>query len=1212
MAVQFLLGVPALLRETFPVQARFLLGPAGSGKTFRCLAEVRAALANEPEGDPLIFLAPKQATFQLERQLLAGAEISGYTRLQILSFDRLARFIFEKLKVAPPPILAEEGRVMVLRALLRQHTADLKRFDQSARRPGFAQELGTQLAELQQHQFTPAKLRSLAQNKKVRAELRDKLDDLALLLENYTSWLAEHELLDANCLLDFATAALRDEFKIKYSKLKIQNLYLDGFAEMTPQEMNLLAAVVPFCESATIAFCLDEPGVAENSWLSIWHGVGKTFQQCRQRLENLPGCKVAVEVILREAGKNRFAENSALAALEKGWALTVNASERRPPARHEEVGVQASACTPPDRLKPELQLARPETGAPTDGIRVIVCPNPEAEVAFAARAILKFVRDPGGKNRFRDCAVLVRRLDPYHKPLARVFRRHGIPFFLDRRESVAHHPLAELTRSAVRSVAFDWPHDDCFAALKAGFCLAGEGEMDRLENAALEFGWRGKTWRQPLPDNALEKIRARVFPPFENFAGQLACFNDSPSGAQLADALRELWCDLKVERTLEHWTRADEKSAVGHRPSAIHATVLEQMNVWLNNLALAFPRENLPLRDWLPILEAGLANLTVGVIPPVLDEVLIGAIDRARNPDLKLALVLGLNESVFPAAPSSPPILTDGDRDALYLSNLSPGPDLRTRLSRERFFGYIACTRASERLLLTYSRNDADGKVLNPSPLLAHLQRIFPALQIEDFSGDPDWREAEHANELVPVIVTRNRFGWSAPVPGRSGVVRPGRFENPEVFQNLDVAASVNGRAPEQTSDEHFHQLLDLPALKSLVESLAAMREPDTAENLSPTMVEKLFGTTLQTSVSRLEEFAQCPFKFFVRSGLRAGERKIFELDARERGNFQHEVLKTFHEQLTAVGKRWRDLTPPEARERIGQVAAGQMEHFRDGLLRDSAEARFAARAMAGALQNFVATIVTWMRGQYEFDPAAAELDFGGENSRATAWEIDLADGRKLALQGRIDRVDLCRDGDRALCVVTDYKSGGKELDPVLVANGVHLQLLAYLGALRHWKNPRAIFRVEQLFPTGAFYVNLRGHFEGGQTRDEAWRTPKNRPIATPDVSTRARWTNWTASARPISSITGATKTARCAKARPRHCHARNLSNCSTASNRNYARWAKRFLPARRRWSRIARARKFRASIATIRPRAGLTNGRTSSTFCRRRKMNPPRPRDQN
>ena len=60
------------------MQARFLLGPAGSGKTFRCLAEIRAELLRAPEGPPLILVAPKQATFQLERQLLADPALPGF------------------------------------------------------------------------------------------------------------------------------------------------------------------------------------------------------------------------------------------------------------------------------------------------------------------------------------------------------------------------------------------------------------------------------------------------------------------------------------------------------------------------------------------------------------------------------------------------------------------------------------------------------------------------------------------------------------------------------------------------------------------------------------------------------------------------------------------------------------------------------------------------------------------------------------------------------------------------------------------------------------------------------------------------------------------------------------------------------------------------------------------------------------------------------
>ena len=1019
--------------EESRVQARFLLGPAGSGKTFRCLADIRAALKTNPDGPPLILLAPKQATFQLERQLLAGGDISGYTRLHIFSFDRLARFVLEKLGVAPPKLLSDEGRVMVLRALLMRHGGELELFGRSARRPGFAQELSALLAELQQHHFIPAKLRLLDEHEELPAELCGKLHDLALLLENYTRWLAEHELQDANCLLDFATEELHRLAATQNSKLKIEGLWLDGFAEMTPQELDLLAATLQFCEDATLAFCLDESGANENgySWLSIWNAVRKTYSQCRRRIENLPGAKIETEILPRKPESNRFSGNTALATLEECWALSACASERRAPAR----------------LEPEL--AGPALGAPANpAVRIAACAHPEAEAVFAAREILKSVR---AGSRFRDCAVIVRDLESYHKPLARVFRRYGIPFFLDRRESVTHHPLAELTRSALRTIAFDWQHNDWFAALKAGFCPVEEAAIDRLENAALEFGWRGRKWREALPDEFLERLRLKILPPFESFSAQLDRNKSQPTGAELADALRELWNDLNVEKTLEQWS-APEAENLSHvtRHLSLHTTVWEQMNLWLDNLALAFPRESLPLRDWLQILEAGLASLAVGVIPPVLDEVLIGAVDRARNPDLKLTLVLGVNEGVFPAAPVPSKILTDAERDELG-QTVSLGPDLRERLSRERFLGYIACTRASEKLAVTFSRNDADGRAMNPSPFVAHLRNIFPALEIAEFQGEIKPAEAEHVSELVPSLVQIPDCG----------------------------------------------KLLELPALAELKESLEDLREPDPAEKLSPVLAEKLYGPVLQTSVSRLEEFAQCPFKFFIRSGLHAGERKLFELDARERGSFQHEILKIFHEQLAAEAKRWRDLTPAEARERVGKIAAYLADSFHEGLMSDTAQTRFEAQAMAESLQDFISVLVTWMRGQYEFDPAAAELDFGGKDSRATAWEMDLDGRHKLALQGRIDRVDLWRDTNgTALAVVMDYKSGGKRLDAILVEHGVQLQLPAYLNALRHWKNPRETFGVDKLIPAGVFYVNLRGQFESGKTRDEVLDAADARKLA--------------------------------------------------------------------------------------------------------------------
>ncbi len=992
------------------MQARFLLGPAGSGKTFRCLAEIRASLKKNPEGAPLIFLAPKQATFQLERQLLADDSLNGFTRLHILSFERLARFIFEKLNAAPPQLLSDEGRVMVLRALLLRHENELKLFRQSARRPGFAQQLSQLLRELQQHQVTPGKLRSLAQNKNLRAELCDKLNDLALLHENYSRWLAENKLQDANCLLDFATDALRKTFNLQPSTFNLSALWLDGFAEMTPQELALLAAILPFCEYATLAFCLDEPDEKENSWLSIWNGVGKTFQQCCQRLEQLPDCKIEIELLKRDSGKNRLAENSDLQWLEKNWQQSSRNNSEKSAIRN-----------------------------PQSAISICACANPEAEAVFAAREILKFVR---AGNRFRDCAILVRHLDNYHKPLARVFRRYQIPFFLDRRESVAHHPLTELTRSALRTIAFDWKNEDWFAALKSGFCATEENEIDRLENAALEFGWHGKKWRESLPDESLERLREKILPPFENFSARLAKLKFQPDGKQLAEILRELWDDLKVERRLENWS--EESSTLQRFNTSTHSSVFDQMDSLLENLGLGFSNESLSLRDWLPILESGLVNLTVGVIPPVLDEVLIGAIDRARNPDLKLAIVLGVNETIFPAPPNSPAILTETDRDELQMPL---GPNLREQISRERFYGYLACTRANEKLTLTFSRADAEGTILNPSPFIAQIQKIFPALEIEEFQNEIELAEVEHPNEVIPLL--------------------------------------VGGEATSLKSKGDQRLLASSPAILELKKDLEQLREPDSRENLSPKIAEKLYGNVLRTSVSRLEEFASCPFRFFVRSGLKAEERKIFELDARERGSFQHDVLKVFHEQIVGEGKRWRDLTPENARERIGKIANDLTQNFHGGLLSETAQSRFAARAMTESMQDFVAVSISWLREQNEFDPVAAELDFGSKESPQTAWEIDLDGGHKLALTGRIDRVDLCLDENgSAAAIVLDYKSSQKKLDALFVESGIQLQLLAYLNVLRHWKNPKEIFGVDKLNPAGVFYVNLRGQFENG-TRGE-------------------------------------------------------------------------------------------------------------------------------
>ena len=173
-------------------------------------------------------------------------------------------------------------------------------------------------------------------------------------------------------------------------------------------------------------------------------------------------------------------------------------------------------------------------------LRLAVCASPEAEAAFAAREILRHVH---GGGRFRDCAVVLRTLDHHHTALRRAFTRRGIPFFLDRREPVAHHPLAELTRFALRTLAFGWLTEDFLGALKTGLLHDRDGDIDWLENLALANGWRGAQWLEPLPIPdakfnlaRAEQLRAALTAPLQKLARELA-IPPPVSGAQLASAL---------------------------------------------------------------------------------------------------------------------------------------------------------------------------------------------------------------------------------------------------------------------------------------------------------------------------------------------------------------------------------------------------------------------------------------------------------------------------------------------------------------------------------------------------------------------------------------------------------------------------------------------------------------------------------------------------
>jgi len=1006
------------------MQVRLWMGPAGSGKTHRCVEAIRARLRESVEGPPLVLLGPRQMTFQLERQMLAGAVPEGYTRLLVVSFERLCHWLWEELGGANLRWLTAEGRTMVMRSLLGRLKDELRVLRAGMRRPGLAGEVSEAWVTCKRYRVTAARLARVATELEDR-RLAEKLRDWARLGEAYEEWLARHGLADVQALAERVVELLEQRVG---RGAWIEGVWVDGFAELAPHEVALLAALTRHCREMTVTFCLDRSGWERGGWLTPWRRVERSKERFLSALAGRSDVEIEQEWLEPRLEVGRFDACPGLSAWERAWAWG------RP------VGGRAG---------------------PEGSVRLVSCEDPVAEARFAAREIWRFVRAGG---RFREVLVLVRDLEAAHGPLRRVFGEYEIPCHWDRREPVSHHPVVVLTRGALRLVARDWRLADWLSVLKSGLVRgAAAEELDALENEALACGWEGRSvwwgedaraWWRGRGTGGGERWE-RLLGPWREWDEVLGSGARSVEGGELVRALRRLWGALRVEEQLEEWAAEAPECGGGAGEvvpgGSVHRTVWEAVQVWLEDVELAFGSERLGWSEWLPVLEAGLAELTVGVIPPALDQVLVGTVDRSRQSEARLVLLLGWNEGVFPARPRGGPLLSEEEWQRVEEAGLAMELSPLEQRAREEHFAYVACTRARERVVISWCRRDGRGRVLNPSPFVARIRLWYPGLPVETVAGEDERVEGGQGGGLVH---------WR------------------ECWPRVLRAFGAGGTAAVEPVPEPFRSLVD-----SFVGHVRSVRNA----RLSPVVVKRLHGECLRLSATQLERFAACPFQFFVWGGLLAREREVHEVDAADRGSFLHRVLALFHEEVTKEGRRWRDLSDGEARSVLRRAAAQVVRGYRHGLFGARAVRRCMVERWVRELEAFLEVILGWMReGRYRLDPVLAEWEFGrvsGDGGAAEGPGVtrELDGGRRVVLTGRLDRVDALRLSDEeALAVVMDYKSGRARLERLKVEAGLDWQLRVYLRVVEDLQELRDRLGVRRVRPVGAFYVPLRPGPETG------------------------------------------------------------------------------------------------------------------------------------
>ncbi|NBD22870.1 helicase-exonuclease AddAB subunit AddB [Paenibacillus glycinis] len=992
---------------------RFVIGRSGAGKTHHCLSAITNRILEQPDGAPLIMLVPEQATFQTEYALLGRPDspLQGTIRAQALSFRRLSFRVMQETGGTALTPISENGKNMLLYKIVSRLNKELQLFQGSESQHGFIERLGELMTEWKRYGIDAEALRAFGEHysastrssllgrklgdlQLISNRLEQELDGLYIDAEDYLAWLVKgfHE-----------APSMRD-----------CEIWVDGFHGFTPKELQALEALMKHAKNMTVTLCLDKHyGNGEMPHeLDLFRPTAETFLKLRDLAAN-NGMDIE-EPLLLGGTPHRFQDSPMLAHVERQYGHAA----RKP-----------------------LRLSAGELA--DGGISLHAASGRRAEVEAAARDIVRRVRDEG--LRYRDLAVMVRNAPDYNDYIKAIFADYGIPFFLDQKNAALHHPLVEFIRSALEIAAFGWRFEAVFRCIKTELLVPDDGSVTRetfdlLENYALATGMNGNKWLslsqwKPLMRDTLDgdpaqagerelrefeaivDAREAVVPVLKKFIRELKKAADVRG---MCEAVYRLLMAVDAPDRLERWSR--KESAAGNALRAReHRQLWEGVMDLLDQLTEMTGTEAVSIELFAGMAETGLESLKLASVPPSLDQVLIGSMDRTRSGNIHVCYLLGASDGVMPQRMQEDGVLTEQERETMESGGLVMAPGVRRKLLDERFMIYNALTTPSRHLWISWPLADEEGKSLLPSEVIRQIKGLFPGLV-----------EAGAAVEPAPGMPEAEQ---------RSFMAHPERTLSYLITQ---LRAWRHGTAISPVWWETYNWYAIRPAwqhkLGRLVGSLQYSNEEP---SLSRETADMLYGKLLRGSVSRMERFVSCPFQHFAIHGLRLRERAQYKLAAPDIGQLFHAALSRLTETL---GDRWGSLSAEELRAHCSAIVGELATRLQSQILFSSSRHQYVARKLTDIVGQ-AAVILGEHARRAAFRPVGLEIGFGPDGPLPPVT-IPLADGRTLEMAGRIDRVDAAQTTDGLLLRVIDYKSSAKQLRLEEVAYGMALQMLTYLDVL--------------------------------------------------------------------------------------------------------------------------------------------------------------------
>ena len=686
---------------------QFIMGPPGSGKSHYLYEKVTKASLEHPETNYIV-LVPEQFTMQTQKDLVMASPRKGIMNVDVLSFGRLAHRIFEETGGNQRKVLDDVGKSFVLRKIAGDCEAELRVLGSNLKKTGYIGEVKSVISEFTQYAIQEETLEQMIEEVKDSSNLYYKLQDIKTIYHGFREYLREkyitgEELLDVLCTVVGESKILKDSVVV-----------LDGFTGFTPVQNKLLRELFGVCKRVVITVTMEQK---ENPF-SYKHPY-QLFALSKQMVTSLitiaKETKTDVEepIYLYDRPIYRFRENTALAFLEAHL----------------------------------FRYSKEQYEKEQDRIQVYCAKNPKEEVDFAAQKIRNLARTRG--YRYREIAIIASDLNTYGNQIEKIFGEYQIPIFMDHKRSILLNSFVEYVRSLLAMVEQNFSYESVFRYLRTGLTGFSDEEIDIVENYVIALGIRGyKKWQEKwirrargMEETELERIndiKERFLIQVEDVTMVLTKRNKTVS--EVTKALYDFLVKEELQKKVKEYEIRfgnDGELALEKEYGQVYRIVIELFDKFVELLG----EEQIALKEYCELLDAGLEEAKVGVIPPSLDQVVAGDIERTRIKDIKAVFLLGANDMYIPGKENAGGILSEHDRELFQKGGVVLAPGAKEKAFIQKFYLYLLMTKPSEQLYVTYSKVSADGKTLRPAYLIQDLRRMYKKMEIQDADCQPDKKE---------------------------------------------------------------------------------------------------------------------------------------------------------------------------------------------------------------------------------------------------------------------------------------------------------------------------------------------------------------------------------------------------------------------------------------------------------------------------------------